>query len=515
MSIRITDSYLSAILVGDLNRSLTSLLEQQRMVGSMQRINSYADDPRAVSTIQRLNALITRNDSYLGNISRSRTLVDGTDIALQDLSEILADVRVIALRESSSLANQETMTNAAAEVSSYVGRMLEVLNTSIEGHYIFGGQRTDEAPFVLNGVSVSYVGDNGEVSARTGPNSTMPLNIPGDVFMGSQAASLGGLVNLGPALQDSTLLADLNQGEGWQAGSITITLDLGNTTPFTIDLSNAVTVGDVINLIQTGTAGVVTASISEDGQGLVLSGNGSLTVGEVKGGSTAQSLGINATTIGGTLRGADIRSAPNRGTQLSEISSMAGHLPLGSVEITWEGGITILNLGTAQTLGDVMDQFTTVMPGMEMFLQDGFLQIVGPSSSAFTIRDADGTGTATALGINGDGTPVRLFGVMEDLQASLLAGDKEAVLGAVTELMALSRTMNGLMVKNGGRQNDLDWAQRILLHLDERLQSDLSLERDVDVARVAADLSRAEASYQASLFVMSKLFENNLIQYLR
>lgn len=513
MSIRITDSYLSAILVGDLNRSLTSLLEQQRMAGSMQRINSYADDPRAVSIIQRLNSLITRNNSYLGNVSRSRTLVDGTDIALQDLSEILADIRVIALRESSSLANHETMTNAAEEVASHLGRMLEVLNTSIEGHHIFAGQRTDVAPFVLNGGTVSYVGDSGVVTGRTGPNSTMPLNISGDVFMGSQAASLGGSVNLGPALLNTTLLSDLNQGDGWQAGSITIIA--GNATLFTIDMSNAVTLGDVINLIQTGTGGLVTASISPDGQGLVLTANVPLAVGEIKGGSTAQSLGINASTIGGTLRGADIRSAPDRDTLLSDIRSLAGNLPLGSVAITWEGGATTLDLSTAQTLGDVMDQFTGVMPGMEMYLQDGFLQVVGPSSATFTIRDADGTGTATALGINGDGTPVRLFGVMEDLQASLLAGDKDAILGAVTELLALSRTVNGLLVKNGGRQNDLDWAERTLLHRNERLQSNLSLERDVDVARVVADLSRAEASYQASLIVMSKLFENNLIQYLR
>ncbi len=513
MSIRITDSYLSLILVGDLNRSLNRLLEQQRMAGSLQRVNSYADDPRAVSTIQRLNSLITRNDSYLSNISRSRTLVDGTDIALQDLSEILADVRVIALRESSTLANPETMKNSAEEVDNLVGRMLEILNTSIESHYIFAGRRTDQAPFVMSGGTVSYIGDNGEVSGRTGPNSTMVLNIPGDIFMGSQAASLGGQVNLGPALRDTTLLADLNQGEGWQAGSISITL--GNGTSYRIDLSDAVTVGDVISRIQTSTKGVVAATISEDGLGLVLTGSGPLTVGEIEGGGTALSLGINAATDGNTLRGSDIRTNPDRGTLLSEIPALAGNLPLGSLEIQWEGGVTNLNLGAATTLGDIQDQFAASMPGMELLLQDGFLQVVGPSSTAFTIRDADGTGTATALGISGEGTPVRLFGVMEDLQTSLLAGDKDAVLGAVSELLAMSRTVNGLLVKIGGRENDLDWAERILLHRDERLNSNLSLERDVDVARVATDLSRAEASYQASLLVTSKLFENNLMWYLR
>jgi flagellin-like hook-associated protein FlgL len=513
MSIRITDSYLSSILVGDLNRSLASLLRTQRMAGSLQRINSYADDPRAVSTIQRLNALITQNNSYLTNISRSRTLVDGTDLALQDLSEILADVRVLAMRESSALANPQTMDNAVFEVDTLVGRMMAVLNTSLEGHYIFAGRRTDEAPFVLSGGSVQYLGDSGEVFGRTGPNSTMPLNIPGDIFMGSQSASLSGTVNLGPALRNTTLLADLNLGEGWQAGSIAITV--GNDTSYRIDLSEAVTVGDVITRIQTGTKGVVTAAIAADGQGLVLSGNAPLTVGEVGDGTTAQSLGINAATEGSTLRGSDIRSAPDLDTLLSDVPALAGNLPLGAVEITWEGGTTTVDLGAALTLGDVQDQFAGAIPGMELVIQGGTLRVVGPGPAAFSITDADATGTATALGIRGEGTPVRLFGVMEDLKAALQAGDKEAVQGAVGELLALSQTVGGLLVRNGGRQNDLDWAEGILLHRDERLRTNLSLEKDVDVAQVAADLSRAEASYQASLLVTSKLFENNLMKYLR
>ena len=47
MTIRITDSYMASILIGDLNRSLANMLEQQQMAGSMRRLNSFADDPRA------------------------------------------------------------------------------------------------------------------------------------------------------------------------------------------------------------------------------------------------------------------------------------------------------------------------------------------------------------------------------------------------------------------------------------------------------------------------------------
>jgi flagellin-like hook-associated protein FlgL len=503
MSIRITDNYLSAILVGDLNRSLTTLLEQQRMAGSLRRVNSYADDPRAVSTIQRLNSLISQNDSYLANISRSRTLIDGTDMALQDLSGILADVRILAMRESSSLANGDTMANAAFEVDSHLGRMLEVLNTSLEGHYIFAGRRTDEAPFVQNGGSVQYLGDGGEIFGRTGPSSTMPLNIPGNVFMGSQAASLSGTVGLGPVLRAGTLLADLNQGEGWQPGSIAVTP--GDGTTYRIDLSGAVTVGDVINLIQDGTRGAVGASIDANGHGLALTGNPPLGVNEVGDGTTAQSLGIHATTLGGTLLGGDIRVSPDRDTLLSDIRALAGNLPLGAVDITWEGGTTTVDLSSAQTLGDVEDLFAGGTPPLELVFHQGTLRVVGPGPEAFTLNDGDASGAATALGIQGEGSPVRLFGVMEDLRAALEAGDKEAVQGVIGELLALSQTVSGLLVRNGGRQNDLDWAEGVLLHRDERLRANLSLERDVDVAQVATDLSRAEASYQASLLVTSRL----------
>lgn len=513
MSIRITDSYLSAILVGDLNRSLSSLLEQQRMAGSLQRVNSYADDPRSVSLIQRFNSLISQNESYLSNVGRSRTLLDGTDIALQDLSEILADARVIALRESSSLANSDTMTNSAFEIENLVGRMLEVLNTSIEGHYLFAGRETNTAPFLLNGGTVSYLGDDGVINGRTGPHSIMALNIPGDIFMGSQAASLAGDVHLGPFLRDTTLLSDLNQGDGWSPGSITITA--GNTTSYRIDLNDAATVGDVLSRIQTGTRGAITAAISADGQGITLTGAAPLAVSEADGGTTAISLGLNTLTDGGSLRGSDIRPAPALDTLLNDIPALAPRLPLGTLEVTWEAGTATVDLSSARTLGDIQDLFQAQVPGMEMTLEEGYLQIVGSSSDTFSITDADGSGTASLLGIDGQGAPVRFFGVMEDLQAAMRAGDKAAVNGAVTELMALSQTVTGLLVTTGGRQNDLDWAENTLLHRDERLRANLSLERDVDVAQVATDLSRAQASYQASLLVTSKLFENNLIAYLR
>ena len=295
MSIRISDSYISKLLVGNLNRSLAQMLEQQQMAGTMRRVNSYADDPKAIASIGRLEDLIAGNTNYLGNVGRSRTLVDATDAALQEISNLLAEVRVIALRESSGLGSADTMAISADEVETLRGQLNELLNTSVEGQYIFGGHRTDTPPFVdAAGVTV-FQGDSGEIRSDIGPHSSMAVNIAGQEFM--------------------------------------------------------------------------------DGQGY--------------------------------------------------------------------------------------------------------------------------------------------FGVLEGLKAALSAQDNTAILSVVDDLDGLESHLGRLLMRNGGRQNDLNWAESTLTARDERLRSSLALEQDADVAEIATALSRTQAAYQAGLLVTSKLFEFNLMDYLR
>ncbi len=513
MSIRVTDSYISTILIGDLNRSLSTMLEQQRMAGSMRRVNDFADDPRAVGTIQRYNALISNNDEYINNVTRSRIIVDGTDVALQNISDVLADVRVIALRESSALATAQSMGTAVVEVENLVNRLMDVLNTTVEGNYIFAGRSTGTPPYVKSGNTVLYQGDSEQISSRTGPNSTMVVNIPGNVFMGSQSSTLGGQVDLAPRLAGTTLLTDLNLGTGWQPGAVQITDGTG--AGWEVDLTSAATVADVMSLINTATGGQVSVGLSADGSGFEFNGTGPLTVGEVDGGTTAASLGMNATSVASILTGRDVRASAQETTLLADIESLAGKLPLGSIDIAWQGTTYTVDLSAANTLGDLRTLVNGAVPNMELVIRDSSVMLVGGSPEVFQVTNADATNTASALGLAGEGSPVRLFGLLEDLQAALAAGDKDLIRASVSELTSIEDIVYQLMMKNGGRQKDLDWAEGILRQRDERLRSNLSLEYDADVAQVASDLSRAETSYQASLLVTSKLYQNNLMQYLR
>ncbi len=112
-------------------------------------------------------------------MTRSRILVDASDTALQSVSEVLTDVRVIALRESSAVATDTSMGTSVVEVDNLIDQLLDILNTSVEGTHIFAGTNTDTAPFVRNGDTVLYQGNDEVYQSRTGPNSVMTVNMPG------------------------------------------------------------------------------------------------------------------------------------------------------------------------------------------------------------------------------------------------------------------------------------------------------------------------------------------------
>jgi flagellar hook-associated protein 3 FlgL len=512
MTIRISDRYLSNILVGDLNRSLGHLLTLQRQAGTMRKVNDFAEDPRAVGSIQRYSALIANNTQYLRNLNRSSIIVESTDTALQDISGVLAEIRELALRESSAVATSQSRQTAVIQVDNLVNRLLDVLNTTVEGNYIFGGSRTNVPPFVSNAGTVIYQGNQDSIITAIGPHASQVLNIPGSEFMGSMSATLVGSVDLAPRLSGATPLHDLNLGAGWDPGSITIRD--GNNQSWDVNVSGAVTLDDVMNAINAATGGAVTAALNPEGTGLQLSGTGPLQVTEIGDGQTASTLGISGSSEADIFIGRDIRAGVSIVTALSDIAALDGSLPLGSVEVEVNGVVTTIDLSAAVTLGDVQSIFEAALPGYQVRLDRSGISIISGSTETFFIRNAGAPNTASLLGVEGTGTPVRLFGILEDLRTALNADDPESIRGSLVELEALGKMMQSLLIKNGGKQQDLEWIESILMQRDTQLRAKLSFERDADIARVSSDLAAAEMSYQSSLLVTSKLFQSNLMMYL-
>ena len=518
MVMRVTEGQVSRMVYLGTQNNLGNMARLQEMTATGRRINAYADDPRGVGLVRHYESLMAQNDQYLRNINRSRTMVESTDLALQDLLELIRNASQVARREVSGASSSwQTRAVAAAEVEGLISEAMTLLNQTVEGNSLFGGFRTNLQPFVRSGTGeVQYQGDVNRMLVAISPNTEMQVNVPGSELLGSDASVLGGFGDLGPRLSASTALTEISRGDGWSMGSIIYHGGAG--VDMTVDLSGAGTLGDVINLL--ADAGL-TATISGDGRNLEITdpAGGPLTIRNADETGTATSLGIVGSSEGGTVFGTDIRTAPQWSTNLAAVDSLATALPLGQVMLTMGDTELIIDLSGSASLDDVRTAFETQvlaagLPALQMELDGAALDIVSTSGETIRITAVPGDGTADALGIVGTGQPARLFGTLEALADAMRSADIEGMRAAIGELDAIQQHVLEIEIEVGGRESMLEWTEGLLSDRDHRLNANLSNIRDADVIEVASELTHAETAYQASLMVSAKLLSMNLFDFM-
>ena len=215
-------------------------------------------------------------------------------------------------------------------------------------------------------------------------------------------------------LHSGTRLSTLNDGNGVQitddlvdVDDLTITLLDGTNDG--VDLSGAKTLADVIDAINNDAelTGKITAAISGDGHRLVLndltSGGGSFSITNGLTGNAADDLGLSVAAAGATITGERLVSGLGD-TLLSSLKGGQGVGVLGQVAITdRDGGSDIVDLSSAETLGDVLDlinassadvtaAFNTSRGGISISDDSG-------GSGNLIVANNDGTNSADALSI--------------------------------------------------------------------------------------------------------------------
>jgi flagellin-like hook-associated protein FlgL len=153
----------------------------------------------------------------------------------------------------------------------------------------------------LSGNVTASINSNGTGLQLTDGSSVISQSLTiGEVSGGSTALELGILgqrdgnisgSDLNPVVTSSTLISDLNGGDGLTLNQIGI---VNGSTSGAITLSSATTIGDVINLINSSSFNV-TASINSAGNSLLVNSNNSATVAIIKNvgtDETAENLGL-------------------------------------------------------------------------------------------------------------------------------------------------------------------------------------------------------------------------------
>src|SRR5665213_2843455 len=355
----------------------------------------------------------------MGQITSSVGLVSGINTG-QIVNELISlDAQPVTL-----LQNRVATSNAQSQAYQLLGTQLtslQQIGQSLELPTTFAAATaTSSAPNVLSATA--------SVGAAVGTyNFNVASLVTSQQAISNGYASANSLVGAGTLTisqgggeaSSQTTLAQLNGGTGVTRGQFRITDGSGNSA--VIDTSNAVTLDDVVNAINSSLNVSVHAAIDKDH--LVLTDNSGQTqtqfsVSDLGSGTTAQQLGIDGSTLGAIINGTNI-NAISAATPLANLNDGRGVGTAGGaadfqVNLS-DGSTTTVSLGASQSVGDAIAAINKAGGAK-------FKATIDPTTNSIKIADTSGgAGTFSIAALSGS-TAANDLGIAGSTAGTTLGG---------------------------------------------------------------------------------------------
>ena len=399
---RVSNNLRSNIALSQINTTETQLTNIQNQLTTGKIVNQPSDNPGSAALIQEIDKTLEKRDAYSSNLDSASTNLAEVDTTLGSVTDLLNQAQTLASANVGDQVTADDRAAAAAQVKSIYDQLLQIGNTSFNGSYIFGGSKQDKAPFVETDGGVQFVGSSKILSNDVDESSQAAFQVDGAQVWGALSSQVESANDLTPAVTTDTRLSDLRGATGNGVTASVITVSNGATSA-KVDLSNADTLGDVVDAINNAAVGGVTASLSANGIQLNDAAGEDLTITDSDGGSTAADLGILTQTSPGAGVGvAGIAVKPNITalTKLSDLNGGAG-IDLTGFTVTNGGKSKNIDLTSATTVQDMLNAVNGSGTGVQMQVKSdgsGFQLLNATQGPDMSISENGGT-TATDLGL--------------------------------------------------------------------------------------------------------------------
>ncbi len=426
---RVPNALASQLLLSGVNRTNVDLLTVQQQMASGQRVTRYSDDAIAGAAIGAILQRLQNGKQVLSNLNGAQNNLDYLDTTIGDATDLVREAKSIASSQIGVTSDRATRTNQATVIDGMLRSLFQLANRQTNGLFLFGGDTATTAPIIEARGGFRYVGRGSGLRAEIGSASDVPITIGGDNAIGETSARLRGLVDLNPALTQTTRLSDLFGARGLGVARNTIEFSFNGGPVAAIDLAGADTVGDVLTRIDSAIRQYETDNgVTVLGPGGVSLAGGSITIDVVAGtpnpaltfadigsGSTAADLGLSAASFSAAnSAGVDVNAKLTLLTPLSAVSGLT--VPLGTVRFRFNSAqgssAAEIDLSSAQTVDDIRNLIESQVPGVRVRINaagtgiDIVNEIAGPSLSI----EPTGVGpdSATQLGIRSLSPQTRL-----------------------------------------------------------------------------------------------------------
>lgn len=148
---RVTNKMMSNNFLRDLNYNLKNMQQIQTQLTTGKEFKRPSDDPFKVARSMQLYSDIDANKQYNENVSDAINWLDTTDTALGQANNVFQRVHELMISAGNGGYSDDERRAIKDEINERVSEFSQILNTSFDGKFIFGGSRGTVKPTDVSG----------------------------------------------------------------------------------------------------------------------------------------------------------------------------------------------------------------------------------------------------------------------------------------------------------------------------------------------------------------------------
>ncbi|MCS3696437.1 flagellin [Salinibacter ruber] len=188
VSIATNSSVYSGVISDEVPRLQRDISRLREQISSGKRINRPSDDPSSFTTAERMKTLGNQLARREESIASARTFVDRTQQELDGLADLFTKAREDGVRAADDTRSADDRAAIANELRSIKDEVVDRMNSTQDGEYIFAGNRTGTKPFKETGEpnytsgtppTPDYNPIDGDRTRPIGKNQDLTVNVDG------------------------------------------------------------------------------------------------------------------------------------------------------------------------------------------------------------------------------------------------------------------------------------------------------------------------------------------------
>lgn len=159
---RITNSMMTSKFLSNMKRNLNNMSTLQNQLASGKEILRTSQNPFAATRNKQLANQISDNEQYNANIKDTSNWLDTTDTALAQAGNVMDRIKELMVKAGNGAYSEDEIATIKNEVVEKSKELAQIMNTTFDGAYIFGGTKGTSKPVTVdsNG-NLAYADKNG------------------------------------------------------------------------------------------------------------------------------------------------------------------------------------------------------------------------------------------------------------------------------------------------------------------------------------------------------------------